>query len=62
MNTTEKKIKSSIDSNSWWYRNCKTQRKKKAKICQECPMRYIIELLEHEKEKGIVRLFHKKVE
>ena len=32
-----------IDKNSWWYKNCKTQRARKAKICSECPFRFIIE-------------------
>ena len=32
-----------IDPKSWWYKNCKTQRRKGAKICQECPFRAYIE-------------------
>ena len=28
-----------IDFKSWWYKNCKTQRRKKAKICDECPFK-----------------------
>ena len=36
-----KKIK--IDFNTWFYKNCKTQRKRKAKICQVCPFREYIE-------------------
>jgi len=31
---------------SWFYRNCKKQRKNKAKICQECPFRKGIEIQE----------------
>jgi ribosomal protein S27AE len=46
-----KKIKRSntfpiIDKESWFYKNCKIQRSKKAKICQECPFRQGIELQE----------------
>jgi len=32
-----------IDFDSWFYRNCKIQRRKKAKICQVCPFRNYIE-------------------
>jgi len=32
-----------IDFKSWFYRNCKRQRKNKAKICQVCPFREYIE-------------------
>lgn len=42
----EIRIKQKIKENSWWYRNCKTQRRKEAKICSECPIREIIESFE----------------
>jgi DNA modification methylase len=29
-----------------WYKNCKRQRKVEAKICQDCPFRAIIEVIE----------------
>jgi len=32
-----------IDFNSWFYKNCKKQRKVRAKICQVCPFRSYIE-------------------
>lgn len=32
-----------IDFNSWFYKNCKRQRRAKAKICQVCPFRSYIE-------------------
>ena len=32
-----------IDMSSWWYKNCKKQRINKAKICDSCPFRKIIE-------------------
>jgi hypothetical protein len=32
-----------VNMDSWFYRNCKTQRRKGAKICQECPFRKGIE-------------------
>lgn len=34
------------DKNSWFYKNCKTQRRRGAKICQVCPFRSFIEELE----------------
>jgi 3'-phosphoadenosine 5'-phosphosulfate sulfotransferase (PAPS reductase)/FAD synthetase len=37
-----------IDKSSWFYENCRAQRKKNAKVCQTCPFRGIIE--EQEKE------------
>jgi len=37
-----------INKSSWFYKNCKTQRKKNAKICQVCPFRNGIE-----KQEGI---------
>ena len=40
-----------VDFNSWFYKNCKTQRKRKAKICQECPFRVGIESQEDERDK-----------
>ena len=38
-----------IDFNSWFYKNCKSQRKRNAKICQVCPFRKGIELKEIKK-------------
>jgi len=35
---------------SWFYKNCKRQRKAGAKICGECPFREGIEQLESNKE------------
>lgn len=32
-----------IDKMSWFYKNCKKQRKNNAKICQVCPFRFGIE-------------------
>jgi len=40
-----------IDFNSWFYKNCKRQRKNKAKICQVCPFRPYIE--EQEKRNNL---------
>jgi hypothetical protein len=41
-----------IDKSSWFYRNCKSQRKREAKICQCCPFRAGIEKLENISEKN----------
>lgn len=38
-----------IDFGSWFYRNCKVQRRRKVKICQVCPFRSYIEELENKK-------------
>ena len=40
-----------INWNGWWNKNCKTQRKKKTKICQLCPFREYIENQEKERTK-----------
>ena len=32
-----------IDMGTWFYKNCKTQRRRGAKICQVCPFREGIE-------------------
>lgn len=45
-----KKIK--IDFNSWFYKNCKRQRRNKAKICQVCPFRSYIENEENDNNKS----------
>ena len=45
-------INKRIRENSWWYRNCKRQRKARAKICDECPIRFSIELLESQVHGG----------
>ena len=38
-----------IDFNSWFYKNCRIQRKREAKICQVCPFREYIESEERKK-------------
>lgn len=35
-----------LDKKSWFYRNCRIQRKRKAKICDSCPFRESIEKAE----------------
>jgi hypothetical protein len=40
-----------VDKESWFYKNCKRQRKNKAKICQCCPFRKGIEEQEEPKSK-----------
>ena len=50
---SERKIKPKtmkIDFDSWFYKNCKKQRKREAKICQECPFRKLIEEQERRKK------------
>lgn len=47
-----------LDFDSWFYKNCKRQRKNKAKICQECPFRDEIEdeefwRIKHKKENSL---------
>ena len=37
------RIVGALDFTSWFYRNCRTQRRKGAKICGECPFRAGIE-------------------
>ena len=39
-----------IDFNSAFYKNCKRRRKEKAKICQDCPFRELIEKQESDRE------------
>ena len=41
-------IRNRIKNNTVWYRNCKRQRKNKAKICTDCPFRKIIIHIEGE--------------
>ena len=41
-----------IDMTTWFYKNCKRQRKNEAKICQVCPFRTMIEEQEAEIEVG----------
>ena len=38
--------KPKVDMGSWFYKNCKSQRKRGAKICQCCPFREIVEAQE----------------
>jgi len=35
-----------IDTDSWWYKNCKRNRENKAKCCQECPFKDYIKQFE----------------
>ena len=37
------KFPNDLDKSSWFYKNCKKQRKNNAKICQVCPFRKWIE-------------------
>lgn len=39
-----------IDRTSWFYKNCKKQRKNNAKICKVCPFKVEIERQEKENE------------
>lgn len=41
-----------IDMKSRWYKNCKRNRKKEAKICDECPFRCEIEKQERDEKNG----------
>jgi len=36
----------SVDMGSWFYKNCRSQRRRGAKICQSCPFRGTIEAQE----------------
>lgn len=45
-----------VDTTSRFYRNCKRQRKRKAKICQACPFRKGIEA--QEREEPIAETLH----
>lgn len=41
-----------MDTDTWCYKNCKTQRKRGAKICETCPIRdSIVEFERKQKEK-----------
>ena len=40
-------LENAIKDKVWWYKNCKIQRRKKAKICNSCPFRNQIERLEN---------------
>ena len=37
------KMERVVDMTSWFYKNCRTQRRRGAKICSECPFRAEIE-------------------
>ena len=37
-----------------FYKNCKSQRKRNAKICQDCPLKILIEFLENNKRHLVV--------
>ena len=41
-----------VDKESWFYKNCKRQRRNNAKICQVCPFRSGIEEQEQVKKSG----------
>jgi len=43
-----------VDKTSWFYKNCKRQRKNNAKICQVCPFRSGIEKQEENEQKDNV--------
>ena len=46
------KFTTTLDSQSAFYKNCVRQRRKEAKICQDCPFREAIEKAEiHTKKK-----------
>jgi len=49
-------IRRAIRKKTWWYRNCRTQRRKEAKICFECPIREQIERIEVEEGKEEVNI------
>jgi hypothetical protein len=40
-----------MDTETWFYKNCKTQRRRKSKCCDSCPFRAGIEKAEKEKRK-----------
>ena len=42
-----------IDMTSWFYKNCKQQRRSGAKICQSCPFRAGIEQQEADYVSGV---------
>jgi len=39
-------LRECIETGAWFYKNCKTQRRKGAKICNSCPFRTLIEATE----------------
>ena len=39
-------IEEAIAQRTWWYRNCRRQRRRGAKICLLCPIRYFIQQYE----------------
>lgn len=43
------KLKTAIESNSNWYKNCKSVRNRNGKICQSCPFRAVIEEAEEKR-------------
>lgn len=42
----ENALRECIDTGAWFYKNCKIQRRKGAKICNSCPFRTLIEATE----------------
>jgi hypothetical protein len=49
-----------VDFYSWFYKNCKRQRKNEAKICQVCPFREGIE--EQEQKEAEIDMIHQNCE
>lgn len=45
-------VETAIQDKAWWYRNCKRQRKNKAKVCNSCPFRWFIEAVEKAKKEA----------
>ncbi len=45
-------IRECISNKNRWYRNCRVQRKRQAKICSECPIKETIEQIENEFKEG----------
>ncbi len=52
MGHTPEAVFPTLDFSSWFYRNCKIQRRKGTKICGECPFRAGIENQERIRKSG----------
>lgn len=50
MSEPEESLIKPLDKHSWFYKNCKRQRKVGAEICQECPFRAWLEAKEERDE------------
>jgi hypothetical protein len=46
MQKVEDALRECIETGAWFYKNCKIQRRKGAKICNTCPFRTVIEATE----------------